>query len=59
MLEKLIISSGTMVLKTLILIFDKINMIELEFCVEGIDAMFKLVNSPSLMTLLFPNNFSF
>ena len=56
-LRNLIISLSTMVLKTLILFFDEINIRELECCMDGLDVIFKLATSPILVLLLFPCSF--
>ena len=39
--------------------FYKKNMSELECCKDGMDVIFTLATSPSLMSLLFPSNFRF
>ena len=48
-----------MVLKILILLFNKENISQLECCIHGKNMSFKLATSPSLMPLLFPSNFRF
>ena len=57
-LRNLIMSFNPMVLKTLILMFDKINMSELECYMNGIGVIFKLATS-SLISILFPRNYRF
>ena len=52
-----IISLITVVLKQLILMFDKINSSELECCMDGIKVIFELAISPSLILLLFSSKF--
>ena len=56
-LSNLIISLSTMVLKIVILMFDKISMSELGCCMDDMDMIFKLATFPSLMSF-FPQAIS-
>lgn len=42
-----------MVLKITVLVFDTINIKELEYRIDGMDGIFKLTTFPSLMSLPF------
>ena len=50
-LRNRIVSLGTMALKITVLVFDTTNIKELEYRMDGMDAIFKLTTFPSLMLL--------
>ena len=50
-LRNRIVSLGTMALKITVLVFDTTNIKELEYRMDGMDAIFKLTTFPSLMSL--------